>query len=691
MLADRILELPRSAKRALAITADIALCASTVWIALYLRLEFWSELSDIPAWAVLGSVVLAVPIFTHFNLYASIFRSAGWKATQAVGRACAAYAVIYAFIFTVVGIEGVPRTVGIIQPLLMFIGVSASRLVVRVLLGDLYRSIVGREKLPGVLIYGAGSAGHQLASALAQSGEYRLVGFVDDDRKMQGRALDTVPIFAPAELPVLIEKLNVTDVLLAMPSIERPRRVAILESLREFPVHVRTLPGVAELASGTVDLSDLHELDIADLLGRDAVAPDLALMDANIRDKVVLVTGAGGSIGSELCRQIVKRGPRRFLLLDVSEYALYQISSELQAIIIDLEDSLAVELRPLLGSVTDERRMAEIMNTWEPQTVYHAAAYKHVPMVEHNMLEGIRNNVWGTMICAHHALSHGVENFVLISTDKAVRPTNVMGASKRLSEMVLQALADAHGRSDTAVFVGDQKAKGKTRFTMVRFGNVLGSSGSVVPLFRDQIAQGGPITLTHEKMTRYFMTIPEASQLVIQASAMSTGGDVFVLDMGEPVRIYDLARRMVELSGLRVRDGSNMTGDIEIKVTGLRPGEKLYEELLIGDGASPTPHPRIMKAHEDFLPWSELEQHLRTLDKMMLSADLPGVRAMMQRLVSGYRPSGELVDWVLLADKRQNVELALQDADSEHLPIAGRGKPDRPKLVAVERDGQWRA
>ncbi|WP_418314689.1 polysaccharide biosynthesis protein [Piscinibacter sakaiensis] len=705
-LADSILDLPRPVKRALAIAADIVLCGFAVWIALYLRLERWLPVGEIPMWAVFGSIALALPIFTYFNLYASIFRSAGWKATQAVARACMVYAVLYASIFTIIGISGVPRTVGIIQPLLMFMAVSGSRLVVRLLLGDLYRSIVNRQKLPGVLIYGAGSAGQQLASALAQSGEYRLVGYIDDDHRMQGRALDTVPIFAPSTLPGIIERLHVTDVLLAMPSIERQRRIEILESLRQYPVYVRTLPGVAELASGEVDLGDVHELDIADLLGRDAVTPDQALMEANIRGKVVLVTGAGGSIGSELCRQIVKCNPRRLLLLDLSEYALYQITTELQAIVVDREDSLAVELRPLLGSVTDERRLREIMSTWRPHTVYHAAAYKHVPMVEHNMLEGIRNNVWGTMVCARQAIAHGTQNFVLISTDKAVRPTNVMGASKRLSEMVLQALADDVATAARNSEGNREGSVSPTRFTMVRFGNVLGSSGSVVPLFRQQIAQGGPITLTHAEMTRYFMTIPEASQLVIQAGAMASGGDVFVLDMGEPVRIYDLARRMVELSGLRVADETNRNGDIEIKVTGLRPGEKLYEELLIGDGASPTSHPRIMKAHEDFLPWGELQKFLAELDDMMLKADLQGVRTMLQRLVSGYTPGNELVDWVRLAENRQDVELQLGDLKGEAVsepvqaPVEMDGvardasqppRPGRPKLVAVATGEQKRA
>ena len=633
-----LVHMPRPAKRLLAVTTDALMCFATVWLALCLRMEQWVALQPVH-WAAVGvAIVLSVPIFLWYGLYASIFRYAGWQAMLALTRAMAVYSLLYMLIFALVGVSGVPRTVGVLQPLLLFVGVGISRVLVRFFLGDLYRSIINKRKAPGVMIFGAGSAGRQLASALAHSSEHRLLGFIDDNPHIQGRRLDTVPVYAPAELPVLLDKLQVTDVLLAIPSLGRKRRLEIVDFLRPFPVHVRTLPGVADLANGRVSLSDLHELDIEDLLGRDSVVPDAALMNRHVQGKVVMVTGAGGSIGQELCRQIVRCGPQRVLLVELSEYSLYQVLQDLQALLLQ-QAGPAVELVPLLASARDESRMTEIVAMWRPHTVYHAAAYKHVPLVEHNMLEGVRNNVWGTWVCARVAAAHGVGNFVLISTDKAVRPTNVMGASKRLAEMVLQALAQQPGML--------------TCFTMVRFGNVLGSSGSVVPLFRQQIAQNGPITLTHADITRYFMTIPEASQLVMQAGAMAHGGDVFVLDMGEPVRIYDLACRMVELSGLRVRNDANPHGDIEILVTGLRPGEKLYEELLIGDGAQPTSHPRIMKAHEAFVPWPQLEPELQALEQAMARFDLEAVRAALLKLVSGYQPANGLVDWVYLEEQRQ--------------------------------------
>ena len=647
--------MPRPLKRAVALVTDALLCTLTVWLALCLRLESWVSLQPMHWWAVATAVLLSAPIFYGYGLYASIFRYAGWQAMLALVRAMGVYSLAYMTVVTVVGITGVPRTLGILQPLLLFVGVGVSRVLVRFFLGDLYRSIVNKRKAPGVLIYGAGSAGRQLASALGHSAEHRLLGFIDDNPRLQGRQLDTVPIYAPADLPALLHKLQVTDVLLAIPSIGHKRRLEIVDFLRAFPVHVRTLPGVADLANGRVSLSDIAELDIEDLLGRDPVTPDPDLMTRHVRDKVVMVTGAGGSIGQELCRQILHGAPKTLLLVELSEYSLYQVQQSLEAALKNLPSTVGnVELVPLLASARDEQRMTEIVATWRPHTIYHAAAYKHVPLVEHNMLEGLRNNVWGTLICAKVAAAHQVANFVLISTDKAVRPTNVMGASKRLSEMVLQALATEPNHS--------------TCFTMVRFGNVLGSSGSVVPLFRQQIAEKGPITLTHADVTRYFMTIAEASQLVMQAGAMAEGGDVFVLDMGEPVRIYDLASRMVELSGLRVRDDANPHGDIEIRITGLRPGEKLYEELLIGDDVQPTHHSRIMKAHEVFLPWSQLEPRLQAIGSAMAAFDMERTRAHLMELVSGYQPANGLVDWVCLEKLRQGVQSQRLHSPAPPLP-----------------------
>ncbi|WP_281789133.1 nucleoside-diphosphate sugar epimerase/dehydratase [Limnohabitans sp. INBF002] len=630
--------LPRPVKRALALGADAFICAITVWMAFNLRLEAWTSWSHAHFIAFVGAVAFALPVFIVFGLYRAIFRYAGLPALMTVLKAVALYAVLYCLAFAVVGVPGVPRTVGVLQPLLLLLGITLSRAFVRYWLGGIYLGIVHRERLPRVLIYGAGSAGRQLAAALKTSPELVVVGLLDDDARLHGQVLNGLKIYDPAAIVALVAKLRVTQVFLAIPSVSRGRRNQILELVRSAHVQVRTLPGVLELAQGKVQVSDLKELDIEDLLGRDPVPPNPLMLAKNITGKVVMVTGAGGSIGSELCRQIVKARPAVLLLVELTEYALYAVEHELQSLVSDawMGD---VRLLPLLANVRDASRMEEILRTWKPHTVYHVAAYKHVPLVEHNPAEGVKNNVLGTLNTAQLAAAHGVRDFVLISTDKAVRPTNVMGTSKRLAEMVLQAQALA--MSD---------AGGKTCFSMVRFGNVLGSSGSVVPLFRKQIKDGGPITLTDERITRYFMTIPEAAQLVIQAGAMASGGDVFVLDMGEPVKIIDLAKRMVELSGLTVRDDANLNGDIEIQVTGLRPGEKLYEELLIGDNPLPTSHARIMKAHEDFLPWGELQSKLAALGLALDANDVALIRTLLKGLVPGYQPEGEVVDWVYLAN-----------------------------------------
>lgn len=644
-----MLALPRLAKRLIALSVDMALCVFTVWLAFYLRLdEFVSLTGDSQwasglVWAALVSMALALPIFVVSGFYRAIFRYSGWPALLTVGRAIGAYGLLYACVFTVLGVTGVPRTVGLIQPMLLLLLVGASRALARVWLGDRYQSILKRAARPKVLIYGAGNSGRQLAQAMANSHDMQVAGFLDDDDRLLGHVLNGLRIYAVHDLPTLVSSVGVAYVLLALPSISRARRNEILNTLAPFKVAVRTLPSLNDLAQGKVNVSDLRELDIDDLLGREPVQPNGLLLNLNTLGKRVVVTGAGGSIGSELCRQIVRTNPKQLLLVDMSEFALYQIHQELLAV------ADGVELVPLLASVCDEVRMHEIMDTWQPHTVYHAAAYKHVPLVEHNPAEGVRNNVWGTRVCAEAAVRNGVRNFVLVSTDKAVRPTNIMGATKRLAEMVLQALAE---QNPAVTSQGGRTPAARTCFSMVRFGNVLGSSGSVVPLFREQIRNGGPITLTHPDMTRYFMTIPEAAQLVVQAGAMGTGGDVFVLDMGHPVKIIDLARRMVELSGLTVRDEANPEGDIAISVSGLRPGEKLFEELLIGDNPKPTQHPRIMKAHEQYLPWAQLTDKLNALALAMSVNDVPVIRGLMQQLVSGYQPSGDVVDWVHLAQER---------------------------------------
>jgi FlaA1/EpsC-like NDP-sugar epimerase len=668
-LVGLVVVLPRSIKRFLVLLIDAVLSMLSVWLALYLRLGFFVSFNGQTVWAVIASVLLALPIFVAFGLYRTIFRYSGLPAMVSVARAVLLYGVVFSAIFTFWTVEGVPRTVGLIQPLLLLLLVGASRAVARVWLGGIYQQQLRKAFLPQALIYGAGDAGRQLVSAMANSPEIRVVGFLDDDERLHGSLLNGLIIYNPADLAEVLSDVPVTDVLLALPSVSRNRRNEILNNLKPYKVAVRTLPGLSDLVTGKLSLSDVRDLDIDDLLGREPVEPDQLLLNQNNYRKTVLVTGAGGSIGGELCRQILKSRPKQLLLVEMCEFALYQIHQELQASAIDngkrlrkhfrgvegkggygLRDTepqqLAIEIFPLLASVCDSVRMNKIMETWRPDTVYHAAAYKHVPMVEHNPAEGVRNNIFGTWVCAEAAMHHSVRNFVLISTDKAVRPTNIMGATKRLAEMVLQALA---GEAPSVVDQSVKDSNTRTIFSMVRFGNVLGSSGSVVPTFREQVKNGGPITLTHVDITRYFMSIPEAAQLVIQAGAMGQGGDVFVLDMGRPVKIIDLARRVVELSGLTVRDAMHPDGDIELAVTGLRPGEKLYEELLIGDNPEPTEHPRILKAHEQHLDLPQIKQKLNDLSEAMSSNDIVSIRIILQQTVDGYEPSSDVVDWVHMA------------------------------------------
>ena len=627
-----VLSLPRWAKRSVVLVIDTGLCIFTVWLAFYLRLGEIITLQGNALAAAIVSIGIGIPIFIASGLYRAIFRYSGWPALMAVARAIAIYGILYASLFTAIGVQNVPRTVGVIQPIILLLFVGASRAVARIWLGDQYQSALNQASRVNILVYGAGASGRQFVDAVANSPEMQVVGFLDDDDRLSGHVLNGQPIHNPKDLDYLVTTLNVSIVLLAMPSLSRERRNAILATIRPKRIAVRTLPSMADIVHGKISYSDLRDLDVDDLLGRETVMPNHILLRKSTRNKVVIVTGAGGSIGSELCRQILVLAPSKLLMIDQSEFALYAIHQELLSNFPEEESTLI----PLLGSVKDEDRMQEIMTTWRPDTLYHAAAYKHVPMVEHNVAEGIRNNVFGSLCAAKAAVQHGVSDFVLVSTDKAVRPTNIMGASKRLSELVLQALAD----TDT-----------KTTFSIVRFGNVLDSSGSVVPKFRKQIRAGGPITLTHLDITRYFMTISEASQLVIQAGAMASGGDVFVLDMGQPVKIYDLAQKMVELSGLTLRNEQNPDGDIEMEVIGLRPGEKLYEELVIGDNPKSTIHPRVMRAQEDFLPWARLEDDLKKLEMLLNVNDVGAIRIMLERLVSGYRPSTNIVDWIYTEER----------------------------------------
>jgi FlaA1/EpsC-like NDP-sugar epimerase len=629
---------------------DVLICAFSVWLAFGLRSDHWGQF-QVQQWIVLIAVIgFSFPLFISFGLYRAIFRYVGSAALASMVRIFIIYTGLFFCTFTLLGVDDVPRSIGVIQPILLFIGIGTSRYFVRYWLGsinNLQKSF--HRAQPVTLIYGAGSAGRQLALGISSNKEMLVKGFIDDDPNLQGSTVNGISIYPNTDLQNLIHRLGITVVLLAIPSASQGRRKEIITSLYGCGVRVRTLPALIDLASGRVRTSDLHDLDMNDLLGRAVVPPEVELLKKNIRDQVVLVTGAGGSIGSELCRQIIMLTPKSLILLDSSEHSLYLIYEELKRAVTELkgnhlanggddQDSLPPPALPInlvacLASVRDSDFLRKIFRAHQPNTVFHAAAYKHVPLVEQNPAEGIRNNVFGTLTCAQASLECGVSNFILVSTDKAVRPTNIMGASKRIAELVLQAMADI-------------KDDHSTNFSMVRFSNVLGSSGSVAPLFSAQIAAGGPITLTHSEVTRYFMTIPEAAQLVIQASAMAVGGDVFVLDMGEPVRIHDLAVRMVYLSGLMVKDEAHPYGDIEIKVTGLRQGEKLYEELLIGNNPQPTAHEKIMKAHEEFLSWSDLQQELEKLNVALDACDGSKlIRGILKSLVPGYQPSGDAEDW----------------------------------------------
>jgi len=652
----KLLNAPRLVKQFAVLILDVFFCIFSSWVSFYLRLGEYPNLSlnNNPSFLINSviSILIAIPIFIKNGFYLSIFRFSGLGAIGLLLKTLLLYGLICTLLFTFIGINGIPRTIGIIQPIILFILITSSRIFVSYFLNNIIFYISKFKEKDIVLIYGAGKAGRELASGLINSKNMHVIGYLDDDDKLHGHFLNGLKIFNPENILTIIKQFCVTKILLAIPSVTKTVRTNIILKLSKFNISVHTVPSLGDLLNGKIAISDIRELEIDDLLNRDIIEPDIELLKYNIYKKVVLVTGAGGSIGSELCRQIIKHKPSHLLLVEISESALYQINKEIEReLFLDNSHNYeATKLVPLLASVCDEARINLIMQTWKPQTVYHAAAYKHVPLVEHNPAEAILNNVFGTKICAEVALRNDVKNFVLISTDKAVRPTNIMGATKRLSEMVLQALNKSELTANTSSqFNSNLNFRLPTTcFSMVRFGNVLGSSGSVVPLFREQIKNGGPITLTHPDIIRYFMTIPEAAQLVIQSSALGTGGDVFVLDMGKPVKIYNLACRIVELSGLRVKNSENQDGDIEIKIIGLRPGEKLYEELLIGNNPMPTKHNRIYTSNEKFMTWDHLEKHLNNLKLAVIKNDIPCIINILQLLVDGYVPNQGIVDWVHL-------------------------------------------
>ncbi|RPA63830.1 polysaccharide biosynthesis protein [Shewanella frigidimarina] len=620
----RIFSLPRPQKRMVSLFVDSFFLVSAFWTALLVRLDDISVLNNATFWMVISVVLpISLVLFAKLGLYRAVLRYMGLQALVAIviGVAVSTITLVLVSFYAEANI---PRTVPLIYAAFSLVFIGGSRTIVRSIVG----SGMKRTGEP-VIIYGAGVSGRQLLTSLVQSHEYHPFAFVDDDVCLHGTVIQGVHVHSPSIIRKLIKQKSVTKILLAMPSATRAKRQAILTRLEPLAIQILTIPAMADLVNGTKLYSDIKEVEIDDLLGRDAVNPREDLLSANIKDKVVMVTGAGGSIGSELCRQILKQSPKKLVLFELSEFALYAIDRELNATAKEL--GLNVRILPIMGSVQRENRVQAVMESFGVQTVYHAAAYKHVPLVEHNVVEGVRNNVFGTLYTARAAIAAKVETFVLVSTDKAVRPTNVMGTTKRMAELVLQALS---------------RENNKTRFCMVRFGNVLGSSGSVVPLFRTQIANGGPVTVTHPEITRFFMTIPEASQLVIQAGAMGKGGDVFVLDMGKSVKIVDLAKKMIRLSGYEVRSEKNPEGDIAIEFSGLRPGEKLYEELLIGDDVTGTEHERIMTANELYLTWADYSVILDRLDLACHQFNHEAIRDILLKTPTGFAPTDGICDLV---------------------------------------------
>lgn len=644
-LARWFISLSRRTKAVILISADILFAWIAFWGAFSLRLGVFYEPKGEMWYLFAAAPLIAIPIFLKFGLYRAIIRYIEVRALWTIIQACTLYALVFALVIYQSGIPHIPRTATPLNWLNMIMLVASSRFFARWWLGDTYINLSGGPRLDrrakkNVVIYGAGSAGVQLAAALDHGYEFKPVAFIDDDTSLQRQKVNGLRIYPLSSLDYLIERHKLSGVLLALPSAPRSRKSEIIRSLEPYAVHVMSMPALADIAEGRVRVDALQEIDIGDLLGRDPVPPDPVLLTANTTGKSVMVTGAGGSIGAELCRQIFKLQPRRLVLFELCEFALYSIEKELRELSAKYKKpAQETEIISILGSITNRDRLERVCQIFTVQTIYHAAAYKHVPIVENNPGEAIWNNIFGTLYTANAAINNNVETFVLISTDKAVRPTNTMGATKRFAELILQALSRLAGHS--------------TRFTMVRFGNVLDSSGSVVPLFREQIAKGGPVTVTDPDVMRYFMTIPEAAQLVIQAGAMGLGGDVFVLDMGDPMPIVDLAKRMIHLSGLEVKDADNPNGEIEISFIGLRPGEKLYEELLIGDNVSVTSHRRIKRAQESVIPWSELESLLAKLETATSNEDFQSVRDFLKQAVTGFIPQCEVKD--LLSNRETEV------------------------------------
>ena len=599
---NNFLLLPRNIKKLIVFIVDIALCVVAIWLSLLIRLGEFIYFSNEIYLATILSFLIIIPLFIFSGMYQMIFRYYGWPMFLKVIKVMSIYFIVYLTIITMIGINGIPRSLGILQPIILFFLILGSRFLGPHLLDSFDKKINSFDNKKNILIYGAGDAGRQVARILSNNSYQKVVGYVDDNHNLHNQFLDGCRIIKPNYLEEFINKENIKLVLIAIPSISSFHKKKIIDNLKKFNIAIRTLPNISDIARGKVSLTDIKDLDIEDLIDRKPVMPKYELMTPKISDKIVMVTGAGGSIGSELCRQIIKLSPKKLILVDINEYNLYAIQSELENITNNIDPSLFKRVICILGSIRDVNRMEEIIRNQNIDTIYHSAAYKHVPMIEFNIIEGIYNNVIGTLNIALLSSKYNVSDFVMISTDKAVNPTNIMGASKRFAEICLQSISNDH------------KNNNSTKFSMVRFGNVIGSSGSVIPKFRDQIYKGGPITITDPEITRYFMTIPEAAQLVIQASSLTNGGDIFILDMKEPIKIIDLAKRMTLLSGFSIKSDENPNGDIEFQFIGLRPGEKLHEELVLGDSPINTIHEEIMKAQDPFIPWDKLDNEIKNLE-----------------------------------------------------------------------------
>ncbi len=640
-ITDHILDYPRWLKRSLVILSDAIICILSILLAFSLRMGEWILWNEGIAKLIFGAFAIWLPIFMAMNVYQTIFRYAGSGTIKTLLKASTILLLVFMTVFMLIGFDHVPRTMGVLFPVIFFLALSLSRIVARYILYDLVGSNAFEGHKRRVLIYGAGSAGRQLALSIRHEPSMELLAYVDDDQSLEAETLDGTKIFHASNIAKCIEKYEPTDVLIALPSASRFRRAEIVQSLQHYDLHVQTLPQAREIVTGKVSIGDLREVQIEDLLGRDPVPPVAGLIDKTIAGKTVLVSGAGGSIGSELCWQIAKAAPARLILAEMTEHALYTIEADLRAQMAKGLFGEGFEIVTSLINLSNKGAVDNMIARYKPDTIYHAAAYKHVPLVEENSIAGLSNNIYSALYTAMAAKEHGVSHYILVSTDKAVRPTNVMGASKRVCEQILQAISDKQPDKK-----GGKQGDVNTIFAIVRFGNVLGSSGSVVPLFQRQINAGGPVTLTHKDITRYFMTIKEAALLVVQAGAMAKGGEVFVLDMGQSVRIYDMAVSMIKLSGLSVKDAANPDGDIEISEVGLRPAEKLYEELLIGNSPEPTEHQRIMRASETFIVWDALTQKLGAMKVALDNYDQAAAIDILRQLVPEYAPeaSGAVQD-----------------------------------------------